>query len=141
MDEVTASDALGFRIDHPSGRLLAAGLVLDLDSKLAIFLVAHDNGDHDLKVEVNVTAVDRAGNESAPIELTTGSEGSKRCQLARDLPGGALSTLALLALVEPRACDIPLSLSKFVGTSASGANARTSSACRSRSLRTRSLKL
>lgn len=100
-DNITASEALGFRIDDPSERLMGAGriLALDRDGKLNLYLNARDNGDHDLKFELTVTAVDRAGNESAPTKLTTGSDGSKRCQLAHDLPGGALYTLALLALL------------------------------------------
>lgn len=100
-DDLTSSEALGFRIDDPSARLQGAGklLALDRDSHLTLFLNGTDNGDHDLKFELLITAVDKAGNESAPTSLTTSSDGSKHCQLARDLPGGALSTLALLGLL------------------------------------------
>jgi hypothetical protein len=107
-DDTTPVNELGYLIESDEPISEAAGpLLADASGQLRLLLSIDDTGEDDLRRDLRVFAVDKAGNmSSAPALVSIRDEGKskdKGCQIAGHAASGALwSALLLAVLLGPR---------------------------------------
>ena len=112
-DDTTLASELGYVIESTSAQLFFSKEPIRpfASGQIQIPIIGSDDGSDDVRFELEVFTVDKAGNVSTqPTPLTVSSEGSG-CQIGNSVPIGTLWCIVLAApALSPQAAPSPLGL-------------------------------
>jgi hypothetical protein len=102
-DDVSAPEAIGYRVESTNPDFTTQMLVVRIAADGSLFLLAGgDDGKKDLKFSLTVTAVDEAGNVSAPTTVRVNERGSLNCRVGSWSNAAPYGLLLLVLLLRNR---------------------------------------